>query len=84
MNSKRGIVGATIMLFVTTIVVVALLAAYVFGSGIIQLLDTSSAGVYSEGDIDEDISYGLVQKVIDKQINFYRLYSINRLSGGLP
>ncbi|MBT3642665.1 hypothetical protein HN604_03645 [archaeon] len=84
MNSKRGVVGSIVMLFIGTIAIVALLAAYVFGSGLISLLDVEGVAVYSEGDIDSMISHDLIQEVISEQINFYKLYFGNILSGGFP
>ena len=53
-NKRGGILGATIMMFLATIVIVLILTVFVFGAGFIKKLDRVSADVaiYNEDKVE--------------------------------
>ncbi len=83
MNSKRGIVGATIMLFVATLAIVIILSMYLFGSSVAKLLDNNEGVlIYEEGGVETDLLSVFAGEIIEAQISFYRNYSDFLLEGG--
>jgi len=84
MNSKRGVVGATIMLVVATLAIVFLLSMYLFGSSVAKLLDNNvGVLIYEEGGVEKDLSNTFAKEIIEAQISFYRNYSDFLLEGGI-
>jgi len=83
MNSKRGIVGATIMLFVATLAIVIILSLYLFGSSVAKFLDNNEGVlIYEEGGVETDLLSVFAGEIIEAQISFYRNYSDFLLEGG--
>ena len=83
MNSKRGIIGSTIMIFVATLVIVLLLSMYLFGSSVVKLLDNDvGVSVYESGKAGEKLMNTFAREIIEAQISFYRNYSDFLIEGG--
>ena len=67
MNSKRGVIGSFISLFVATIIIVIILTVLIIASGVVKefVRDRDNFGVQNETDVDLDNIFGY----IDYQFN---------------
>lgn len=74
MNSKRGIIGSLIVMFITTIAIVIILTIFVLGSGIVKKFDNVDAGI----SIYNETRIGL-SDVFDYMNDYFKVAEVRSL-----
>lgn len=74
MNSKKGIIGSLIVMFMTTITIILILLIFILGSGVIKVLVNVETGVV----IHDETQTGL-SDVFDYVIGYLKFVEVKYL-----